>query len=185
MYRLHDLARLANHFAAPEEPALAVLFDGDLRLGVTPPAAQKVAAPHAHRVRVALSPSSADGADLAVPLAEVWRLLGVDEVLVGGGLDGVGLRDEGLAVVGDDHLEGPLELVLESVPHVPEDRHLPPAGLERARARQSMALALPPHVAHHRLGTERTMGTFQEKRKKWMQVEMNLYVGWFDILYSQ
>ena len=146
VYGLDGDARLADDLAAPHEAALAVLSHRHLLLAVAPVAAEQVTAAHAHGVWVTLAAHRAQRPHLALAVAEVGRVLRVDEVVAGRRLDGVPLRQQPLAVVGDDDLGGAVELLLEQVAHVSERGHLHPARLERAGAGQPVTLALLPHV---------------------------------------
>lgn len=149
--RLLDQAAFAGDLAAPPEPALAVDFLLDDPGVVSPAAAEQLAAVHTLAGGVAATPLSAQGPRLPVQLAEVGRVLAVDQIEPIRRLDGRPLGDEAVPVVARDHLRRAVERLLQPVPNVAERRHLPPTGANRARAGQPVTLALGPHEVAHRL----------------------------------
>lgn len=115
---------------------------------IAAPAAQKFAAVRALGSGIAFAAPSAHRARPPVSLAEVGRLLRVDEIFLARRLDcgADGQEDFALAVVHCHHFRGAVELVFEAIADVTELRQLPPAGLECARARHAVTLANSTHV---------------------------------------
>lgn len=159
--RVDDLLRpadLAFDFAAPVEGARAPLDHLlDLRL-VAAAAAHQIAAVDADRRLVAHAALRAGDAQFQVLLAEVGRVLVVDEVLLGRGLVLGVVRLQLVVVllapvarraarVADEHARRPVEAVLEVVADLPEVRQAHPARADRARSAHAVALALLPHLA--------------------------------------
>lgn len=131
---------------------------GDHRRHVTPVATEDAATLLAQRGRVALPTFRPEGAEGGVGGAERRRVLGVDEVELAGRLDGLAVRYEALAVVAGDHLGCAVEALLESVADVPEVRHLPPTGAQRAGSRETVAFAFCAHVVLYCLEGRNNMG---------------------------
>jgi hypothetical protein len=68
------------------------------------------------------------------------------------GFDGrVTCRHETPPVVGRQHFDSSVKVLLEPIAYVSERWHFTPARPQRARTRQTMTLALQPHVILHRL----------------------------------
>lgn len=145
MNNLSTLASLTYHFTAPHEPTLAVFPNLHLSLRISPIAAQQVTTSDGRRVRVTLATLSSQGALLFAPLAEIWRLVGVDQILLRWRLDGEPARDDVLPVVGDNHLDGPVKPFLQTGANFPERWHFLPAGLQGAGTGKSMAFAFFSH----------------------------------------
>lgn len=144
----HD-TRVTRDLATPTEPTLAVHF---LAYGAgveAAAAAQQFAAFDSRRRGVALAALRAQRAGLAVRLAEVGRLLRVDQVRPAGRLDGRPFGNEVVAVVAGYHFGGAVEPLLQAVAHVAERRHLAPARAQRTRPGQAVALTLGVHQLLH------------------------------------
>lgn len=150
---LGDAALLARHEAAPVELAVAALAAGLPQDVVPAAAAQALAVVHARAGLVAQAPLGAQRVQRWLPLAEVGRLLKVDQLADAGAAAMpcvARLQLPCIAVVGPDE-SGPIEPVLEEGPHQAEFGCHLPAGLQLAAPRGAVALALPPHVVHHHL----------------------------------
>lgn len=159
VYRLLDEAGVAGDLAAPAEPALAVdllLYDPGV---VASAATEQLAAVDALAGGVASTPLGAERARLPVRFAEVGRVLAVDQIVPVGRLNGRPLGDEAVPVVARDHFGRAVERLLQPIAHVAERRHFPPTGANRARSRQTVALALRPHEVPHRLRHQRETGS--------------------------
>lgn len=104
--------------------------------------------------RPALRPKRAER---VVRRAVIRRLFRVHQIDALRRLDGRPLRHEALTVVARDHLNRPIEALLQPIAHLVKGGHLPRARLQRARAGQAVALAVLPHVVLDRL---------QENRKR-------------------
>lgn len=147
-----DRALFALDHATPVETTQAVLLKHHRFLPVASLAAQQVAAADIHGRAVAYAAPRPQRTRFPVGEAEIGRLVRVDQVLLVGGFDVLANGDQGLAVVAPHHLGRPVEALQQAVAHLAEVRHLFPACAQGARARQSVALALCPHVELHRLG---------------------------------
>lgn len=125
---------------------------------VSPAAAQYPAPLFPRGGCVALPALGAERPQRAVGRAEGGGLLGVDEVDLAGGFDGLALGDEAVAVVAGDYLGGAVEALLEPIAHVAEGGHLAPAGFEGARAGEAVAFAFGTHVVFDCLENEARLG---------------------------
>jgi len=133
---LHDvLALLALDGAAPVKLAAAPLHQLRLGRAEAPAAAQELAAIHGRECPVALAARCAEDPAPGVPVAEVWAVQQVDQVMSCVGLEVRALGDQELA--GNDH--HPLELFLEDVAHLAEGRHDLPARVHLAGAQHTVA----------------------------------------------
>lgn len=152
---LHHLAALlALDVAAPVELAAAPVHHLHL-LGVeAPAAAHELAAVDGLRRLVAVPARRAQHSVFGVVVAEVRAGVQVHQVLVRVRLElGVfGHQDLGGADPPLLHLRGPVELLLDHVPHLPEGGHGLPARLHLARPRHAVTLALHTHVVQDSLG---------------------------------
>lgn len=151
---LLDETRIARYLAAPAEPALAIDLLLDDPGVVAPAAAEELTALDPGTSSVALTARRPQGAGLPVRLAEVRRVLAVDQVEPTGRLDRRALGDEAVAVVAGDDLGRAVEGLLQAVADLPERRHLAPAGAHRAGAGEPVALALGPHEVAYGLRSE-------------------------------
>lgn len=159
----HPMAGFALDRAAPVEFAAAPFHNLHFVRVKAAAAAHQLAAVDGLGGLVALPPTGAQHPVLEVMVTEVRTGVQVDEVLVCVWLE--------LGVFGHQHfggsdlalfdLCGTVEFLLEDVAHFAEGGHGLPAGLELARARHSMALALHPHVVQDSL-QEQTRGTGQD-----------------------
>lgn len=164
---LLDGAHLTGDFAAPFEATVTV--DARLRGArlVAAAAAQQIAAVDARRRAVALASGRTQRTRRPVRRAVIRRLFGVNQVLAARRLDARLFGYNRLAVVtflkGSGIIKkllqirvlferltwydfgGAVELLLEPGGHVAEQRQLAPAGAQRARAGQSVTLALGAH----------------------------------------
>lgn len=156
-------ALFALNNATPMETAQAVLLKHHRFFPVASLAAQQIAATDVHGRAVAHAAPRAQGARLAICKAKIWRLVRVDQILLIWGLYVLANRDQGLPVVAAHHLGSAVEPLQQAVAHLAEMRHFFPARPQRARARQSVALALSPHVQLHCLAAE----SLEEKKKEW------------------
>lgn len=151
---LLDEARVTRDLAAPMEPAAAVdLVLDDLRV-VASAAAEELTAVNSWTSRVALTTGRAQRARLPVRLAEVRRVLAVDEVESAGRLDRGTLGDEVVTVVAGDDLGRAVERLLQAVADLSERWHLAPTSAHRTRTREPVALALGPHEVPYGLRSE-------------------------------
>lgn len=146
------------------EATQAVLLEHHRFFPVASLAAQQIAAADVHGRAVAHAAPRSQGARFSICEAKIWRLVGVDQVLPVWGLYVLAHRDQGLPVVATHHLGSTVEPVQQAVAHLTEMRHLFPARTQRARARQSVALALSPHVQLHCLTAENL-----EKEGLWVE----------------
>lgn len=146
-------ARIARDVTTPLKPTPAVDRLVDRLLAVAPVAAEQIAPVHPLRCGVALSTPSAQRAHLQIGFAKVRRILRVDEIGPVGWLDGLLFGQEALAVVAGNDFGSAVEFVLQFVTDLAKRGHLQPARLERARARQAVALALRFHVILYSLST--------------------------------
>ena len=153
-----DAAALTAHEAAPVELAAAPLDDDPPARLEAAPAAHELAAVGARRLAVAEPAARAQRPGPAVLLAEVRRRGHEDEVGAGRRAEARVAGDELAARAGASlqHLDGAVELVSERGADLAERRHRAPAGLELARARHAVALALDPHQVLDRLRSART-----------------------------
>lgn len=153
---LLDEARIARHLAAPPEPALAVDLLLDDSSVVAPAAAEQLTALDPGTSRVALATGRPQRAGLPIRLAEVRRVLAVDQVEPTGRLDRRALGNEAVPVVAGDDLGRAVEGLLQAVADLPERRHLAPTSAHRAGAGEPVALALGPHEIPYSLRSECT-----------------------------
>lgn len=153
-----DEAFLALNYATPVEATQAVLLKHHRFLAVSTLAAQQVAAAGVHGCAVAYAAPCPQGASFSICQAKIRRVVRVDQVLLVRRLYVLPDWNQGLAVVAAHHLEGAVEAPQQSVSHLAERRHFPPAGSQGARARQSVTFALCPHVELHRLGWKTQRG---------------------------
>lgn len=138
---------LALNFTAVDKSTIATGLHFLILRVEAPAAAEDAAALLPLRGVVAGPALSAERTQRGVGQAEEGRLLRVHQVHLAWWLDGLSLRHEALAVVAGYHLGRAVETLLQAVAHLPERRHLSRAGLQGARARQAVALALRAHVA--------------------------------------
>lgn len=147
-------ALFALNDTTPMETAQAVLLKHDRFFPVASLAAQQITATDVHGRAVAHAAPRSQGARFSICEAKIWRLVWVDQILLIWGLYVLANRDQGLPVIAAHHLGSTVEPVQQAVAHLTEMRHFFPARPQRARARQSVALALSPHVQLHCLAVE-------------------------------
>lgn len=150
-------ANFALDFAAPVESASAAL-DHLLHLRfVASAAAHQIAAVDADRRLVADAPLRPGDAQFQVLLAEVGRVLVVDQIFLGRGLVLRVVRLQLVVVllatvarrparVADEDPRGSVETVLQIVADDAEERQSHPAGPHRTRAAHSVTFALLSHL---------------------------------------
>ena len=160
MDRLLRPADFALDFAAPVESAGAP-FDHllDLRL-VTPSATHEVASVHTDRRLVTHTSLRTSNAKFEVLFAKVWRILVVDEILLGWRLV-LGIVRLQLVVVlfasvawcparvADEDARRSVETVFQIVTDDAEERQTHPTSAHRARAAHSVAFAFLPHLGRN------------------------------------
>lgn len=165
-------ALLALHRAAPMELAVAARHHLGFALFYSQPAlsAQPLATPLLPLVQVlaflqAFAALGAGQAQGTVLQAVVGRIFEVDQLLAGDGVEGLcNGAAAGRAVScspEEIHLQGPVVLLLQIVPHFPELWQLQPAGLSGAASWNTVALARLLHGPLHSLQTA--------SRKHWLQ----------------
>lgn len=142
---------VALHDAAPVEAAQAVLLELHALLAVPAAAAQQVAAAEVRGAAVAGAAARARRAGAPVGSAEVWRVGGVEEVGAARRLESADCGQQSLAVIGSHDTRGAVEALEQPRAHLAERGQLLPAGSQRARARQPVALALGARMAPHGL----------------------------------
>lgn len=159
-------ANFALDFAAPVESASAAL-DHLLHLRfVAPPAAHQIAAVDADGRLVADATLRPGDAQFEVLLAEIRRVLVVDQIFLGRGLVLRIVRLQLVVVllaavarrpprVADEDAGGSVETILQVVADDAEERQSHPAGPHRARAAHSVAFALLPHLRRNVLQQNR------------------------------
>lgn len=148
---LAHAAAVALHHAAPVEATQAVLLELHALLAVPAAAAQQVTAAEVQGTAVAGAAARARRAGAPVGSAEVGRVGGVEQVGAARRLKSADGGQQGLAVVGSHDTRGAVEALEQPRAHLPERGQLLPAGSQRARARQPMALALGARVAPYGL----------------------------------
>lgn len=153
-----DQAFLALDHTTPVETTQTVLLKHHRFLPVATLAAQQVAAADVHGRAVAYASPRPQRTGFPICEAEIGRLVRVDKILLIRWLYVLAYRDQGLAVIAAHHLGSAVEALQQAVAYLAEVRHLFPARAQGARARQSVALALCPHVELHRLGGESVQG---------------------------
>lgn len=143
--------RIARDPTAPQELAVAAALLSD-EPGIEPPgAAETLAGPRPGGGGVAGAALGAEGSADPVRLAEIGRLLRVDEVASARPWGWSRGGDEVPPVVARDHPGGRLEAPPQRPPHGPEGRQPTPAATHRARAGETVALALRDHEPLHSL----------------------------------
>lgn len=158
-------ALFALHRAAPVEFTVAAghhlgfaLLHGQPALPAQPLAASLLPFAQALALLEALAALGARQAQGAVLQAVVWGVFQVDQLLARDGVEGVGDGPPaGRAVPGSPeeiHLQGPVVLLLQVVPDLPELWQLQPAGLSGAAARHTVALTCPLHGPLDSLSTQ-------------------------------
>lgn len=144
-------AAVALHYAAPVEATQAVLLELHALLAVPAAAAQQVTAAEVQGAAVAGAAARAGRAGAPVGSAEVGRVGGVEQVGAARRLQSADGGQQSLAVVGSHDTRGAVEALEQPRAHLTERGQLLPAGSQRARARQPVALALGARVAPHGL----------------------------------
>lgn len=158
---LAHAAAVALYYAAPVEAAQAVLLELHALLAVPAAAAQQVTTAEVRGAAVAGAAARARRAGAPVGGAEVWRVGGVEEVGAAWRFECADGWQQGFAVVGAHDARCAVEALQQPRAHLTERGQLLPAGAQRARAGQTVALALGACVAPHGLGgaKDRKMGT--------------------------
>lgn len=128
------LARVAFDAAAPVESAPAALGGPHLGRLETAPAAHEFAAVHSGRRPVARPAASSWRSGCRIGVAEVARLVDVDEVLAGRPVESPVALNEPCALPVERHLRGAVVSVAQTVGGLAERRQLIPAGTEAARS---------------------------------------------------
>lgn len=161
-------AAVALHYAAPVEATQAVLLELHTLLAVPAAAAQQVAAAEVRGTAVAGAAARAGRAGAPVGGAEVGRVGGVEQVGAARRLESADGGQQSLAVVGAHDTRGTVEALEQPRAHLAERGQLLPAGAQRARARQPVALALGARMAPHSLrgAEEQRMGTDGGRRAR-------------------
>lgn len=142
---------LASDLATISEPALTIDLLLDYPRVVAPTATEELATFDARTGGVATPSDSTERSRLPIRLAEIRRVLAINQIESTGWLDGRTLGDEAVPVVARYHLRRPVERLLQTIADLAKGRHLSPAGAHAARARQPVALALDRHEIPHRL----------------------------------
>lgn len=145
-------ALLAAHVAAPVEDAVTLLLPFLSPGVVATTAAQQVAAINPVGGDVACSVPRPKGARLWVGLAKIRGVLVVDQIPLRWWLEKSILGPKSFypsprfSVLFNHHLGGAVIFILQVVTNCPEIRLGPPAGLDLAASRETVALALQVHV---------------------------------------
>lgn len=145
-------ALLAAHVAAPVEDAVALLLPFFSPGVVAPAAAQQVAAVDAVRGDIAGSVPCPEGARLWVGLTKIRRVLIVNQIPLCRRLEKGVLSPKsfyptpGFPVLLHHHLGRAVVFVLQVIADRPEVGLCPPASLDFAASRETVALALQVHV---------------------------------------
>ena len=145
-------ALLAAHVAAPVEDAVTLLLPFLSPGVVATTAAQQVAAINPVGGDVACSVPRPKGARLWVGLAKIGGVLVVDQIPLRWWLEKRILGPKSFypsprfSVLFNHHLGGAVIFILQVVTNCPEIRLGPPAGLDLAASRETVALALQVHV---------------------------------------
>lgn len=145
-------ALLAAHVAAPVEDAVTLLFPFLSPGVVATTAAQQVAAIDPVGGDVACSVPRPKGARLWVGLTKIGRVLIVDQIPLCWWLEKSILGPKSFypsprfSVLFNHHLRGAVVFILQVVTNCPEIRLGPPASLDLAASRETVALALQVHV---------------------------------------
>ena len=147
-------ALLAVHPAAPVELTVAVLLDLFEYDVVTTPAAHEGAAVQTRARAVTLAPPGAQRPQIGVHLAEVWRVIQVDEVQFGGLLLTRADRLQLGAALVDDDAAGTVKLTSEGRADHAEGGHGAPTDADGARAGHTVTLTQQLHAVLYRLKTE-------------------------------
>lgn len=153
---LLNKTRIARDFATPPEPTLTIDLLLDDSGVVASAAAEKLTALDPRTSRVTLTTRRPQGAGLPVRLAEVRRVLAVDQVESTGRLDRGALSNETVAVVARNDFGCAVEGLLQAVADFPKRRHLAPASAHRAGAGEPVALTFGPHKVAYGLRSECT-----------------------------
>lgn len=159
-------ALLALHRATPVEFAITAghhlgfaLLHGQAALAAQPLAAPLLPSGQVLALLEALAALCAGQAQGAVLQAVVGRVFQVDELLARDGAKGLGDGPPaGRAVPRSSeeiHLQSPVVLLLQVVPHLPELWQLQPAGLSGAAPRHPVTLTCPLHGPLHGLESEK------------------------------
>lgn len=148
--------RVARDFATPPEPTLTIDLLLDDSGVVASTAAEELTALDPRTSRVTLTPRRPQGTGLPVQLAEVRRVLAVDQVESTGRLDRGALSDETVAVVAGNDFGRAVKGLLQSIADLPKRRHLAPTSAHRAGAREPVALTFGPHKVAYGLRSECT-----------------------------
>lgn len=146
---LAHAAAVALHHAAPVKAAQAVLLEKHALLAVPAAAAQQVAAAEVRGAAVAGAAAGARRTRAPVGGAEVGRVGGIEQVSAARRLERADGGQQSLAIVGAHDTRGAVEALEQPRAHLAERGQLLPAGAQRARAGQPVALAFGPRVAPH------------------------------------
>lgn len=155
-------ALLTLHRAAPVEFTITAwhhlgfsLLHGQPTLPTEPLAAPLLPFAQALSLLEALAALCARQAQSAVFQTVIWGVFQVDQLLARDGAEGLSNGPTaGCAVPGSSeeiHLQGPVVLLLQVVPHLPELWQLQPAGLSGAASWDTVALTCPLHGPLHSL----------------------------------
>lgn len=139
----------------PVETTQAVLLKHHCFFSVASFAAQQITATYVHGCAVAYTPLCSQWSRFSICKTEIRRLVRVDQILLVRWLYILADGDQGLAVIAAHHFGSAVEPLQQAVTHFAEMGHLFPACAQGARAWQSMALALSPHVELYCLIGER------------------------------
>lgn len=161
-------ALLAADVATPVEDAVTLLLPFLSPGVVATTTAQQVAAVDPVGGDVACSVPRPKGARLWVGLAKIGGVLIVDQIPLRRRLEKSVLGPKSFypsprfSVLFDHHLGGAVIFILQVVTDRPEIRLGPPAGLDLAASRETVALALQVHVIQDGLSRERKQGGQQK-----------------------
>ena len=175
--RFLNQAGVASDLAAPSEPTFATDLLLDDPGVVASAAAEQLASVDTLACGVATASLRAQRASFSVRLAKVRRVLAVNQIESVRRLDGRPLRDEAVPVVARYHLRRAVERLFQPVPDVAERRHFPPAGTDRARPREPVALALRAHKVPDGLRHTYTYTHTREKSKIIAESEIAVILG--------
>lgn len=174
---------VASDLATPSESTFATdLLLDDPRV-VSPAATEELASIHSLTGGVASSSLRTQRARFSVRLAEVGRVLAVNQIESVRWLDGRPLGDEAVPVVARYHLGRAVERLFQPVPHVPERWHFPPTGSNRARSGETVTLAFRAHKLPDGLSVvvyRRTRRRERKKQKTEVVVGAKLLESWTD-----
>lgn len=164
-------ALLTLHRAAPVEFTVAArhrlsfaLLHGQATLSTQPPATPFLPFVQVLAFLEALTALGARQAQSTVFQAVIRGVFQVDQLLARDGAKGLGNGPTtGCTVPGSSqkvHLQGPVVLLLQIVPHLSKFWQLQPAGLSSAASRYTVALTRPLHGPFHSLETRAGTGKF-------------------------